>query len=324
MRDVFLVGAGFSKAISSEMPTLQELSEAVALPRAEGSAPSEAEETDFESALTFLAQDQPWLTPGENLKNRANFLEASKKIARLLSEMQARALNQSPPSWLLKLVQWWMDTACPVITTNYDVLIERAFREVRGEEGNPASLYSVPVTPALSRFAAVLGGDVIGPFALLKLHGSLNWYYSGRESYFGEPIFNTETPTGWNTSHSVEDVQRAVSDKTPLVIPPTFGKSSFFQNETILTIWQNAWRAVTDADRLFCLGYSLPPSDLNMVHLLRGISFRRGQVVVVNRTADARHYRDLLPGIQVDTQGKGPEVIANFVDDLVAQGHPGP
>jgi hypothetical protein len=152
MRDVFLVGAGFSKAVSHEMPTLRELSKAVTLPRAVGSAPSEAQETDFESALTFLAQDQPWLTPGENLKNRASFLEASRRIANLLSERQARALNASPPPWLLKLVRWWMDTACTVITTNYDVLIERAYKELRGEEGDHSSLYSVPITHALSRF----------------------------------------------------------------------------------------------------------------------------------------------------------------------------
>jgi hypothetical protein len=313
MRDVFLVGAGFSKAISPEMPTLQELSEAVSLPRAEGSAPSEAQETDFESALTFLAQDQPWLTPGENLRNRASFLEASKQIAGHLSEMQARALNSSPPTWLLKLVQWWMDTGCTVITTNYDVLIERAIKELLREEGDHLSLYSVPIARALSRLGTVFGGDVIGPFGLLKLHGSLNWYYSGRESYFGEPIFDAEIPTGWNTSHSVTEVQRAVSDKTPLVIPPTFGKSSFFQSETVLTIWQNAWRAVTEVDRLICVGYSLPSSDLNMVHLLRGVSFRQGQVVVVNRNADALdHYRKLLPGIEVGTPGEGPEIIADL------------
>jgi hypothetical protein len=321
MRDVFLVGAGFSKAISPEMPTLGELGEAVTPLRAEGSAPSEAQETDFESALTFLAQDQPWLTPGENLRNRASFLEASKEIARHLSEMQARALNSSPPTWLLKLVQWWMDTGCTVITTNYDVLIERAFKELRGEEGDHLSLYSVPITRALSRLGTVFGGDVIGPFELLKLHGSLNWYYSGRESYFGEPIFDAEVPTGWNTSGSVKEVQRAVSDKTPLVIPPTFGKSSFFQSETVLTIWRNAWRAVTEADRLISVGYSLPSSDLNMVHLLRGVSVRQGQVVVVNRNADALdHYRKLLPRIEVDTPGEGPEIIADFVYNLVAEG----
>ena len=322
MRDVFLVGAGFSKAISPVMPTLQELGEAVNLPRAEGSAPSEAQETDFESALTLLAQDQPWLPAGDNLKNRASFLEASKQIAGHLSEMQKRVLSESPPSWLLKLVQWWMDTRCTVITTNYDVLIERAFKELRNT-GNHKGLYSVPIVHALSREGAILGGGVIGPFELLKLHGSLNWYYSGRESYFGETIFDAEVPTGWSTSSQdlMEEVRWAISDKTPLVIPPTFGKSSFFQHETILTIWQKAWRAVTNADRLTCVGYSLPPSDLNMVHLLRGVSFSSGQVVVVNRNPDALdHYRRLLPGIEVHNPGKGSWEIADFVNNFLAEG----
>lgn len=320
MRDVFLLGAGFSKAISPEMPTLHELSEAVSLPRARGSAPSETNETDFESALTFLAQEQPWLTPPENLTNRAHFLEASRDIARHLAEMQARALAAPAPPWLFKLVRQWMDTDSTVVTPNYDVLIERAFKELVGGEESHGSLYSVPITHALTRVATVFGGKVIGPFKLLKLHGSLSWYYSGRESYFGEPIFDAEVPAGWNTdTDSVEAAKMAVSDKTPLVIPPTFGKSSFFQNETILRVWQNAWRAITDADRVFCIGYSLPRSDLNMIHVLRGASFRPGKVVVVNQDPDALiRYRDLLPGVDVEAFGDGPEVVENFVSNLVA------
>jgi hypothetical protein len=161
-----------------------------------------------------------------------------------------------------------MDTDSTVVTTNYDELIERAFKDLSGGEVGHGSLYSVPITNALTRVATVFGGEVIGPFKLLKLHGSLNWYYSGRDSYYGEPIFDAAVRTGWNTNLDlIDDAEMAVSDKTPLVIPPTFGKSSFFQNETILTIWRNAWQAVTNADRLICIGYSLPRSDLNMVHL---------------------------------------------------------
>lgn len=302
------------------MPTLRELSEAVSLPRAEGSAPSETQETDFEAALTFLAQEQPWLTQPENLTNRARFHEASTAIARHLAGAQARALSAPAPPWLFKLVKRWMDTDSTVVTTNYDELIERAFKDLAGGEVSHASLYSVPITNALTRVATVFGGEVIGPFKLLKLHGSLNWYYSGRESYFGEPIFDAAAPTGWNTGQDlVEGAEVVVSDKTPLVIPPTFGKSSFFQNETILTIWRNAWRAVADADRVICIGYSLPRSDLDMVHLLRGVSFRPGRVTVVNQDPNApNRYQDLLQGVDVEAFGDGPDVVAEFVSNLVA------
>jgi hypothetical protein len=317
MRDVFLLGAGFSKAISSEMPTLHELSEAVSLPRAEGSAPAE-NEADFEAALTILAEDQPWLTPADNLMNRARFLEASRDIAGNLASMQAKALGRPPPDWLLDLVKWWIAKGATVATTNYDVLVERAFTHVNIDVGlTHRSLYPVPISNALSRVTTIFGGEVIGPFKLLKLHGSLNWFYSGRESHFGEPIFDAAVPTGWDTDHDlVGDAAMAVSDKTRLVIPPTFGKSSFFQSETILTIWRNAWQAITDADRLICIGYSLPRSDLNMVHLLRGVSFRSGQVLVVNRDPSVlNQYRDLLQGIDVETFGDGPDVVPEFVSN---------
>src|SRR5215218_3692513 len=100
-------------------------------------------------------------------------------LARHLAAMQARVLGAPAPPWLFKLVKRWMDTDSTVVTTNYDELIERAFKDLGGGDIAHGSLYSVPITNALTRVTTVVGGEVIGPFKLLKLHGSLNWYYSG-------------------------------------------------------------------------------------------------------------------------------------------------
>jgi hypothetical protein len=63
MSEVFLLGAGFSKAISSQMPLTTELSHQI-LERFTGDIPGVIRSMiaeDFEKALTFLSQYKPWL-----------------------------------------------------------------------------------------------------------------------------------------------------------------------------------------------------------------------------------------------------------------------
>ena len=75
MTDVFILGAGFSKAISSEMPTLDELSREVkkSLLRKNVAVPSEFDDlgNNIESWMTFLSQRQPWLKEYDNDYNRS-------------------------------------------------------------------------------------------------------------------------------------------------------------------------------------------------------------------------------------------------------------
>lgn len=73
--DVFIIGAGFSKAISNHMPTLAELSKDVR-PDMDGlflnhEKPPEEMVDDIEKLLSFLGEDHPWLTKAQQYRNRA-------------------------------------------------------------------------------------------------------------------------------------------------------------------------------------------------------------------------------------------------------------
>src|SRR4051794_4170666 len=87
--DVFILGAGFSKAISRDMPLLAELSSAVAHQMApnDGHVPFLSE--NIELALTFLAQPQPWMSEGTRHRNRAAFLDVTETIAAELTRVSA-------------------------------------------------------------------------------------------------------------------------------------------------------------------------------------------------------------------------------------------
>src|SRR5205823_4705291 len=137
----------------------------------------------------YLAEDHPWLNTAEVARNRADFLDASKAIAKVLLRRQWAVLGQPMAAWLPRLVAAWHDRHSDVFTLNYDTLVEKAYMKMtvdaavsRGgwERPDHHEIYAVPIPDVSSRqeFWGVhprLGGTL----RLLKLHGSINWCYSG-------------------------------------------------------------------------------------------------------------------------------------------------
>jgi hypothetical protein len=79
MRDIFLLGAGFSRAVFNGMPLMKELSEGLRKTIHPINRRLLRSEDDLEMWLTYLAQSHPWLTEAQNLRNRAQFLELTER-----------------------------------------------------------------------------------------------------------------------------------------------------------------------------------------------------------------------------------------------------
>jgi hypothetical protein len=75
--EVPVLGAGFSKALSDRMPTTDELGNLVREEYLDGevgeNAPEHFTDGRFETWLSRLAEDQAYLLPEANLRNRARF-----------------------------------------------------------------------------------------------------------------------------------------------------------------------------------------------------------------------------------------------------------
>jgi hypothetical protein len=330
MVDAFVVGAGFSKAISSSMPVLTELSDAVVkdlgpdMPKLPESLPIE----DIETWLSYLADDQPWLSERDNLTNRAAFLHVTEVLRSLLHRAEHDARQTAPPTWLLRLAARWHRDQATVITLNYDTLIEAAYQAavLIQDHGSPRDhtsyrqLYPAPITPAFLRIGGVWGHSPVSTFRLLKLHGSISWFYSGRSSYFGETIYDGGVPKEWITDLIVASkTEPATFDKVPLIVPPTSGKSGFFQNEIVRGQWRLAREALDNADHIYCLGYSMPETDHLMRFMLAAASTGK-DVYPVNRSSGTRdHYAKLLPAAHVRADHVGPTGVAGFVDEYAGE-----
>ncbi len=288
--EVFILGAGFSKATSEEMPLTKELSTQVLAKYKHAKAIEplirEMLAEDFEKALTFLAQPKPWLPEAENLRHRATYLDLT-NIIRIILRQKSRSPetwpNEKPPPWLESLITYWHTSKATVLTLNYDTLIEIAASGHSHHRDRIAtgSLYPIPLTPAAKRseIAQRIHEEPPSPqgtFRLLKLHGSVNWFYSGQSKFFGEQIFYVPCHGGIHSIYDTllgddpeESHWKQTTDKTALIIPPVLDKSVFLQHESIRSLWYQAGTALKRATRVVCMGYSLPSSDLTMAQFLK-------------------------------------------------------
>ena len=323
MGDVFILGSGFSKAIHSAMPTLDELSQEVItrlrqLPYPIESPLNELDE-NIELWITYLSQRQPWLPDSENDYNGALARRIREQIFDVIEERTSIASEKEPPSWVGKLIRSWHHERATIVTLNYDTLIERVAKETKISEKEVRILSSQIYPPYFADVQARSGGSLWGEgdlrtFSLLKLHGSINWYYSGRAEFFGETILFSEDPPRGNTLWESGRFRRQQSrDKEPLIIPPILEKTTYFNNETVRRLWYEAGKALQDATRVFIIGYSLPSSDMGMKFFLK--THLRGETVSVYVIdVDSKITEHYLKELNL-------EVIPEFIDEGNAVEH---
>ena len=339
-RDVFILGAGFSKAISRQMPTMVELGAAVRerLAGVTGfsSAIPDSLGDNIELWMTYLSQPQPWLREPEVDLHRSLGGRIRQSIAAVIEECTLLASASLAPDWLRRLILAWHRREAIVITLNYDTLVEKAARDLSVSETEkkgvlqPAYIYPPYFANIASRSGVGLWRrGVLRTFRLLKLHGSVNWHYSGREDFHGETIFFSDVsefgPVPDEAARYAQDqrLRDMAADKETLLIPPVAEKTTYFNNETVRGLWKDAAAAFQDADALYVVGYSLPISDLGMRFFLAGNSPDAHSVVhVVNTdTNTLERYRECLPRLDMQTEYVGSDnpvvrFACDYADDV--------
>jgi len=330
MSIAYLLGAGFSRAVSDHMPVMNDLSKQITEHLADrqfGNVPRVEEfSNDFEAWMTYLSSDEPWLTESENLRNRAAFYEVSAAVASVIIGAQNRVFSESIPAWLTTLVHEWKYSSSTVISFNYDEIVEAAVQTALRDADEPrnTNVYPLPLTPPDTRFPQGLSFGSSGDLAfhLLKLHGSVNWHYSGLDAPTSDPIYLFSGNSGWTPRTEYPSHQSArpdlLVDKSPLIVPPTSVKTAFYGNKILRAAWRLAASALESAHELHVIGYSAPESDL-LVRALIGTQFSGSKVVCVNRTDSAANkIRDFFPTnreVVVESVHGVPKYVQDFLPD---------
>ena len=323
-RDVFILGAGFSKAINCRMPTMKELTHQVSkrleeegkiLPPPLGGLGGNRHrriEYNVEHWMTFLSEDQPWLTATTNAANRAIAREIRDAIGKVIEDRMWSSMEpavapsggpHTVPKWLSLLTNRWRSSQTSVITLNYDTLVERAIEYDFGvtvQDLYPP--YISHISNIRSMDMSQLRTGLSSTFSFFKLHGSINWHYSGRDDFFGEQIYYSQvSPWGAKCGEIEKNSRLLTVDKKPLIIPPVTEKSTYFSNESIRRLWHEASMALKKATRVFVIGYSLPQSDLGMRFFLKQSLPEKGTHWYIVDTDESviRRYMELVKHSQI-------------------------
>jgi hypothetical protein len=332
--DGFFLGAGFSRAISEHMPLMEDLSNELELSfptlynqllanyfefrKTSGNENFRMISGGFEAALDYVATEHPWLSPSDNLRNKALYLEMVGALEPIIIERQKTGwsewVNKLPPNplntptspdfpWPYRLILHWLYERSPVVTLNYDLLVE-AFINHR-IDGNYDECYPQPLPHLATR-----GGQTLLRnrrqslyFDLFKLHGSVNWiqHVDGTNGEGQGAVYETSLAsilaTGTSDPVWIREQKGLRGEMSPLIIPPTFQKSAWLGNQTVRYLWKEAANRLKLCERIYFIGYSLPETDLTIRYFLNAeVLNDRTEMVLVNKYDCSVHFRKLLRG----------------------------
>lgn len=329
-REAFVLGAGFSKAISAEMPLTDELGRRLAAedPATFGSLGSRS----FEAWLSQRAEPQPYLDAAENLQRQAVSWRASDSIARLLDVSVSRALADPLKRWVGELPTLWHLNENHVLTFNYDPLVECAFdtlqfwdwrRDTRFPWGslindNPSGMAGM----AISAFNG--SGGPHRSFKLWKLHGSTNWFWSPGDMT-GASALRGRLPGLFGEPRGVGEDERhwVAPGRERLLVPPSAQKSTYYANPVTRETWSRGFEALAAAEVITLVGYSLPQTDLTTAGMLSEAmesgSVREIRVVDYDPDPIVDRIRSLAPAnVEIAAHGTGETAVSEYVSGMLA------
>jgi NAD-dependent SIR2 family protein deacetylase len=167
-----------------------------------------------------------------------------------------------------------------IITMNYDCLVDDCLARMGVQ---PAyGLQDAELPPELKRCPYGI--------AMLKLHGSANWFRCNSEPCKGRVWVKAGTPAKrleyFYDPHCPACGRGGVE---PVIVPPTWAKGG--QSEVLRPVWGEALRALKEAGRIFVIGYSMPSTDQFFKYMLAlALAANEGvdKVIVVNPNEDAQ------------------------------------
>lgn len=338
VRPVYILGAGFSRAISRAMPVTDELGDQAlersglagqaGVPESFGQVPG-----SFEAWLSRQAGQLPYRSAGDDADARARYVKLTAAIAQVLDERVQHALAPGAPVWLVNLLRLAHAQQAVLCTFNYDPLIEYGVADAD-------LLLPQPPYTGLSEPVAATWRDIVagaspplksGTFAdlnpvrvgeslqLLKMHGSTNWYGVAQDPS-GSSLLAADLLGGFGAPQAYDEVSRRlyVPGRERFVVPPTATKNTFYDAPLLREIWGQAARALQATDHACLMGYSLPATDMVTVGLLQDNLALAARVDVVDARPEEIVKRLHGLGFAHATAASGGQgAIASYVERLV-------
>ena len=320
MNVVFFLGAGFSAPFGQPVmnnfleaarysnrisPQEKEFLEELVLEARRVNSMLESSPTNLEDILSFAVMGDRLSLVGSAKEPRGP------KLKRILQRIYSDPIADPAIYWdsydwvkdFLKLGAHYLNKEVSIITTNYDLNIESAFYWMDTAAKLPfeyqehidyqyvGSLYKEDGVP------------------LFKLHGSVNW-------------FEVDDKNGrYRVDHKVVGLTRGgrlpypfVSDYqyegVPVIIPPTFLKPDI--EGSMQRVWEGAAHALSSAEMVVFVGYSFPPTDIEMRYFLArslASNARLRKILVCDLYA-----QDIVDRLKTDKYGRFGSHFLSFLE----------
>lgn len=333
-RPVYVLGAGFSKAISAEMPVTNELGLELKNRLAGEVTFSLRDDQTFEDWLTLQITPLPFLAGFANSRRSADAARVIAEIAKVLDERVNQASQRESPRWLRQLVAVWDAEQAAVLTFNYDTLLERAVNTsvpVAGARSNNlvALLGDHVVFPAPPATQAQFMGDTGAPhnaesFQVLKLHGSLAWYWAAGD-FNGSTLVRVREKhvLGSSTPLTLDSDFSGATTLDRYLIPPVTSKDGYYGSYLANTLWRSARAIVASASSLTLVGYSIPLED-RVASQLVAEAGPDANIRVVDRAPGSTEPREGILGrlaslgMKAEVTASGQYCVSDFVSGKVS------
>lgn len=330
--DVFFLGAGFSKAIDNSFPTLQELTNEIKtnFQCEKGSVAQhlhneipEQYKNNVELLLTFLSSNLPYKTDVQISTDEALYKDITSKLAKYFENKEINPNNFDEVKILCKYIY---TKKIPCITLNYDLLLENLISKSNNVNLTQyQNFYNIPITPLRNRtFSSLYICDACEPEDLppvLKLHGSINWLYSGITAT--DPIYCKDFT--FDDEHSF-----LAKDLKTMIVPPVLDKSSQYFNTILKSLWRQAFEKLKKAQNIYIYGFSFPPTDLSIKFLFQSAlsnNHNNPKIYVIN-TKDAispqnknyikDRFEDIFKGYNLNFDYCCDNSLIKFQDEILS------
>ena len=154
-----------------------------------------------------------------------------------------------------------------IISLNYDTVIDHILMDCMGEIDYGFSFDQVFGTPFF--------GKREGKQLLLKPHGSLNWRYCSRCNHIY--LLLDKRKEGCSRQLTCP------ADKHPLrevIVTPTYHKK--FLVPQLHNVWMLCFEKIKEAEMINFVGYSFPPGDVHIIHLIKRAVLAGGKIPEIN------------------------------------------
>jgi hypothetical protein len=252
----------------------------------------------FSDNLLELVSDTYW----EKIKDLKKVTETN---SNKLSEKQ---------KILFKFAKYCKDHSINCITLNVDTIFDEILYKTE-KDWHPDIGYGFFCPNIIPNDA--MSTNVNG-IKYLKLHGSINWRTFRsldcsndveKIRHYEDWFYRTKKMNNNTDEYFIEDHL----NKDRIVVPPLLSKKDFMSQTIFYTIWKSSSRIISEADKIYFIGYSFPPTDYTVRSLFQDNLKPDCEIYYITRKCSEDDYKKKIK----DEKERLKEVFKGIREDQI-------